>query len=181
MTKKYSPEQIESALRHESEVTEILARVSRAEDYIKDTQDEIRRLERKLEGQLEARDLLIKDLDRLDRMKADNKELFDLFKSVTIPVEKNRVPKKTSGGRMPKISTKEKILLIQRALKEFDENREDHIWDDPKTVPLYFIKDFIEKVKDTEIGNITIWMRKAIEQGNFKLVGRTRTRAIRVS
>lgn len=78
------------------------------------------------------------------------------------------------------ISTKEKILLIQRALKEFDENREDHIWDDPKTVPLYFIKDFIEKVKDTEIGNITIWMRKAIEQGNFELAGKTRTRAIRV-
>ena len=48
------------------------------------------------------------------------------------------------------------------------------------TVPLYFIKSFMEQVKETEIGNITIWMKKAIEQGDFKLSGNTRTRAIRI-
>ncbi|MFP6620639.1 MAG: tetratricopeptide repeat protein, partial [Pirellulaceae bacterium] len=46
---------------------------------------------------------------------------------------------------------------------KFDENRKDHVWDDAKTVPLYFIKQYIEEVEEIEISNITIFLRKAIE------------------
>ena len=55
-----------------------------------------------------------------------------------------------------------------------------HVWDDSKTVPLYFIKQYIEEVEEIEIGNITIFLRKAIEEGQFVVVGSTRTRAIKV-
>lgn len=67
-----------------------------------------------------------------------------------------------------------------RVLSEFDENRQSHVWDDAKTVPLYFIKKYIEEVEEIEIGNITIFLRKAIEEGKFVVVGSTRTRAIKV-
>ena len=112
-------------------------------------------------------------------MKEKNKELFDVFKSISVQPAATKEVRRTAGGRMPKISTKEKILLIERALKEFNANRKHEVWDDPSTVPLYFIKDFIEKVKSIEIGNITIFLRKAIEEGRFEVVGNTRTRAIR--
>ena len=179
MNKKYSAEQIASALQHESVVTDTLARLSRAEGYVKETETEIKKLESKLLGQIEARDSLLEDLHRLDEMKEKNKELFDVFKSISVQPAATKEVRRTAGGRMPKISTKEKILLIERAMKEFDENRGDQIWDDEKTVPLYFIREFIEKVKSIEIGNTTIFLRKAIEEGRFEVVGNTRTRAIR--
>jgi hypothetical protein len=113
-------------------------------------------------------------------MKAANAELFDVLRAMADirPVE--RKIQRTAGGRLPKISTNKKVQLITRALKEFDENRKDHIWDDAKTVPLYFIKQYIEEVEEIEIGNITIFLRKAIEEGKFVVVGSTRTRAIKV-
>jgi hypothetical protein len=43
-----------------------------------------------------------------------------------------------------------------------------------------FIKQYIEEVEEIEIGNITIFLRKAIEEGKFVVVGSTRTRAIKV-
>ena len=180
MTKKYSAGQIQSALRHESEVAETLARLSRANSYMQETEAQIEKLKRKLDGQTAARDDLKEGLAELDRIKDQNKELFDVFKSMNSPVQPKRTIKTTPSGRMAKISTEEKIMLIKRAMKQFIDNRDQHLWDDPDTVPLYFIKSFMEKVKETEIGNITIWMRKAIEQGGFKLSGKTRTRAIRI-
>ena len=180
MTKKYSAGQIQSALRHESEVAETLGRISRANDYIQETEAQIEKLKRKLDGQTAARDDLKESLDELDRIKDQNKELFDVFKSMNSPVQPKRTIKTTPSGRMAKISTEEKIMLIKRAMKQFIDNRDQHLWEDPNSVPLYFIKSFMEKVKETEIGNITIWMKKAIEQGDFKLSGKTRTRAIRI-
>ena len=180
MTKKYSAGQIQSALRHESEVAETLGRISRANDYIQETEAQIEKLKRKLDGQTAARDDLKESLDELDRIKDQNKELFDVFKSMNSPVQPKRTIKTTPSGRMAKISTEEKIMLIKRAMKQFIDNRDQHLWEDPNSVPLYFIKSFMEKVKETEIGNITIWMKKAIEQGDFKLSGNTRTRAIRI-
>jgi hypothetical protein len=59
-------------------------------------------------------------------------------------------------------------------------NRQSHVWDDKNSVPLYFIKQYIEEVEEIEIGNITIFLRKAIEEGKFVVVGSTRTRAIKV-
>jgi hypothetical protein len=38
----------------------------------------------------------------------------------------------------------------------------------------------LEEVEEIEIGNITIFLRKAIEEGRFEVVGSTRTRAIKV-
>ena len=180
MTKKYSAGQIQSALRHESEVAETLARISRANGYIQETEAQIEKLKRKLDGQVAARSDLEESLSELDKIKDQNKELFDVFKSMNSPVQPKRTIKTTPSGRMAKISTEEKIMLIKRAMKQFIDNRDQHLWDDPDSVPLYFIKSFMEKVKETEIGNITIWMRKAIEQGGFKLSGKTRTRAIRI-
>jgi hypothetical protein len=180
MTKKYTPEQIQSALQHEGQMAELLAKIARAESYIKDTDKEIMRLERKKQGQIEAKEELESSLLELEKMKSENKELFDLFASLVSPVHEKRTIKTTVSGRMAKISTDEKVLLIRRALDEFKKNRKDHIWSDPDSVPLYFIKDFVERVKETEIGNITIWMKKAIQKGNFKLTGKTRSRAIRI-
>ena len=113
-------------------------------------------------------------------MKAANAELFDVLRAMADirPVE--RKVQRTAGGRMPKISTNKKVQLIKMALKKFDENRKDRIWDDSKTVPLYFIKQYIEEVEEIEIGNITIFLRKAIEEGEFVVVGSTKTRAIKV-
>ena len=161
-------------------MAELLAKIARAESYIKDTDKEIMRLERKKKGQIEAKEELESSLLELEKMKSENKELFDLFASLVGQVQEKRTIKTTVSGRMAKISTDEKVLLIRRALDEFKKNRNDHIWSDPDSVPLYFIKDFIERVKETEIGNITIWMKKAIQKGNFKLTGKTRSRAIRI-
>jgi hypothetical protein len=180
MAKKYTPEQIQSALQHEGQMLELLAKIARAESYIKNTDKEIMRLERKKQGQIEAKEELESSLLELEKMKSENKELFDLFASLVSPVHEKRTIKTTVSGRMAKISTDEKVLLIRRALDEFKKNRSDHIWADKDSVPLYFIKDFIERVKETEIGNITIWMKKAIQEGNFKLSGKTRSRAIRI-
>jgi predicted RNase H-like nuclease (RuvC/YqgF family) len=199
MAKKYTPEQIQSALQHEGQMAELLAKIARAESYIKDTDKEIMRLERKKQGQIEAKEKEIMRLERkkqgqieakeelesslleLEKMKSENQELFDLFASLVSTVQEKRTVKTTVSGRMAKISTDEKVLLIRRALDEFKKNRNDHIWADKDSVPLYFIKDFIERVKETEIGNITIWMKKAIQEGNFKLSGKTRSRAIRIN
>jgi hypothetical protein len=180
MKKKYSAEEIASALQHESQVADTMARISRADSYIEETTRDIDKLQKKLAAQIKDKESLLDDLDRLDAMKAANAELFDVLRAMADirPVE--RKVQRTAGGRMPKISTNNKVQLITRALKEFDDNRKDHIWDDSKTVPLYFIKQYIEEVEEIEIGNITIFLRKAIEEGKFVVVGSTRTRAIKV-
>ena len=180
MNKKYSAEEIASALQHESQVADTMARISRAGSYIEETTRDIEKLEKKLAGQVKDKESLLDDLDRLDAMKAANAELFDVLRAMADirPVE--RKVQRTAGGRMPKISTNKKVQLVARALKEFDENRQSHVWDDVKTVPLYFINQYIEEVEEIEIGNITIFLRKAIEEGKFVVVGSTRTRAIKV-
>ena len=180
MKNKYSTDEIASALRHESQVADTMARISRADSYIGETTRNIEKLQKKLAGQIKDKESLLDDLDRLDAMKSANAELFDVLKAMANirPVE--RKVQRTAGGRMPKISTNKKVQLITMALKKFDENRKDHIWDDAKTVPLYFIKQYIEEVEEIEIGNITIFLRKAIEEGKFVVVGSTRTRAIKV-
>ena len=180
MNKKYSAEEIASALQHESQVADTMARISRADSYIGETTGDIDKLQKKLAAQIKDKESLLDDLDRLDAMKAANAELFDVLRAMSDirPVEIK--VQRTADGRMPKISTNKKVQLITRALNEFDENRKSHVWDDAKTVPLYFIKKYIEEVEEIEIGNITIFLRKAIEEGKFVVVGSTRTRAIKV-
>jgi hypothetical protein len=180
MKNKYSTDEIASALRHESQVADTMARISRAGSYIEETTRDIEKLQTKLAGQIKDKESLSDDLDRLDAMKAANAELFDVLKAMADIKPVERKIQRTAGGRMPKISTNKKVQLIKRALKEFDENRKNHVWDDKNSVPLYFIKQYIEEVEEIEIGNITIFLRKAIEEGKFVVVGSTRTRAIKV-
>ena len=47
-------------------------------------------------------------------------------------------------------------------------------------VLLVELEGLVEEVEEIEIGNITIFLRKAIEEGKFVVVGSTRTRAIKV-
>jgi hypothetical protein len=70
MNKKYSAEEIASALQHESQVADTMARISRADSYIGETTGDIDKLQKKLAGQIKDKESLLDDLDRLDAMKS---------------------------------------------------------------------------------------------------------------
>ncbi|MDB4864383.1 hypothetical protein OAI33_13935 [Pirellulaceae bacterium] len=186
MSKRYTAQQISKALDFESQVAKLRMQVAIAEDEKEKLRLEIDKFERLMLECDEEVARVNKELEDLADYQRANAELFGLFGRLDMKPEEPAEVERSEGGRMKKVSTTEKIVLIEEAMKAWrshmrtKQGMERPDWVKPDVMPLNFLRDFIQRVKKTKIGNITIYLREAILKGGFELSGKTRSRGIKL-
>ena len=169
--KKYSMQELKEALTLEAQIVDTKRECESLEKEKARCDDGIRKLEsqrKEIEDKLYDQQ---KNIEELCERQSEYQDVLDLM------LNHNDAPKiekdNYQAGKRRKIATRQKQLLIKEAIAKYKKKN-------PKenSMPLRWLKEYVESVEGVEIYNVTIFFRKAFE--GYELIGGPRNRAITI-